>query len=419
MKSPRVKRSISPRLAPILVGMSVEIRTLSTPDEVRSALSAFFRSMVGLPAWDVDATAITEPGRFIGAVDDGVVVGGADAYTSRLVVPGGAHVPHAAVTHIGVLPTRRRQGILRRLIAAQFDDFARRGEIVATLRASEAVIYEQFGYGVASSARSVRVDLRRARLRPTLPDRGQVRLVDGAVTTELVSGIADRVDSTGTIIRPDGWWELQRIRRASDSASVYVAVHSTNGADDGYVVYRPEDPEHWFGSRSRTVTVSDFIAVDDDARAGLWRHLLSLDLVDVVAVDAVALDDPIALAVGDRRAVDLGPEHDETWLRLVDVEAALAARTYAEEDPVVVAVDDPQLPTNSGVYEIGPKSVLRVAADPDVTVGVAALGATYLGGTRWRNLAAVGQVVEHRVDAVRRLDVLFGTHRLPFSGTVF
>lgn len=420
MKSGRVKHSLPDRATKILVQVTLEFRHLFDPDEVRSGFGTFLRAMVGLPTMDIDATTITEDGRFIGALESGVVIGGVDSYSGWLAVPGGARVPHAAVTHVGVLPTHRRQGVLSRLVAAQFDDAHKRGEIVATLRASEAVIYERFGYGVASSARSARLDRRHARLRSTVPGDDRIRLADGDATTEQLRAVIERVNSPGTVGLPAPWWELQRIRRTGGSAPIYVALHSTAaGVDDGYVVYQAEDPEHWFGSRGRTITVTEFAAATDVSRAALWRHLLSLDLVDSVVINDLALDDPIVVALEDPRAVELGPEHDETWLRLIDVEAALDARTYRDEDPVAVAVSDPLLAANSAVFQIGSKSVRRVETDPDVSVGVSALATTYLGGTRWRQLAAAGRVVEHRPGSVGRLDALFSTDRLPFAGVGF
>ncbi len=86
---------------------------------------------------------------------------------------------------------------------------------------------------------------------------------------------------------------------------------------------------------------------------------------------------------------------------------------------MTVAVSDPLLAANSAAFQIGSKSVRRVQTDPDVSVGVSTLATTYLGGTRWRQLAAAGRVVEHRPGSVRRLDALFGTDRLPFSGVGF
>ncbi|WP_433153514.1 GNAT family N-acetyltransferase [Actinomadura nitritigenes] len=399
--------------------MSVEFRTLTAPDEVNAAFRVFLRAMVGLPFRDVDATEITEAGRYLGALDGGEVVAGADSYTSRLVVPGGARVPHAAVTHVGVLPTHRRRGIVSRLMERQLRDAAGRGEAVATLRASEAVIYERFGYGVASSAQPARVTLDRARLRPEVPAGGKVRLADGAATVELLAGIYERAAWTGAIDRPDGWWRLQHRLRESDAVAHYVAVHSTGGVDDGYAIYHPLDTAGWFTSSERVVAVTDFVAVDDGARAGLWRHLFSLDLIDVVAFDSLALDDPLPLAVTDRRSVALGPPRDETWLRLVDVEAALRARAFGGEEPVVLQVSDPLLPGNDGAYEIGPKGVRRTSAPAQLGADVATLAAAYLGGTRWRHLAATGRVAVHDPGAVRRIDALFAVDALPFSGTVF
>ncbi|WAL68807.1 GNAT family N-acetyltransferase [Amycolatopsis cynarae] len=396
-----------------------EIRALTAAEEVNAGFQVFLRAMVGLPFREVDATEITEPGRYLGALDGTEVVGGADSYGSWLVVPGGARVPHAAVTHVGVLPTHRRRGIVSALVARQLRDFAQRGEVVASLRASEAVIYERFGYGVASSAQAVRVNLRRALLRPEVPAGGTVRLVDSAVTTALLAGIYEQAQWTGAIGRPAGWWRLREKLRDSDPAAQYVVVHSSGGVDDGYAIYRPADTTGWFTSREKTVTVTDFVALTDSARAGLWRHLLSLDLLDVVSFDSLALDDPLPLAVVDRRAVELGSAHDETWLRLVDVEAALRARTWGDGDPVVLRVHDALLPANNGTFEVGPKSVVRTEAAPELSVDVTTLAAAYLGGTRWRHLAAAGRVGVHDPDALRRADGLFAVASLPFSGTLF
>ncbi|GAA2607139.1 GNAT family N-acetyltransferase [Paractinoplanes durhamensis] len=399
--------------------MSIEFRDLRTPEEVNAGFRVFLRAMVGLPFRDLDATELTEPGRYLGAADGDTIVGSADSYTSWLVVPGGARVPHAAVTHVGVLPTHRRRGIVSGLIERQLRDVAARGEVVASLRASEAVIYERFGYGVASSTQSARVGLKRASLRPGVPAGGEVRLVDGEVTVDLLDGIYQQAAWTGAIHRPHGWWRLGQILREADATAHYVVVHRTGGVDDGYAIYRPENTDSWFTSPERVVTVTDFVALNDGARAGLWRHLLALDLVDVVAFDALPLDDVLPLAVLDRRSVALGPAHDETWLRLVDVEAALRARAYESEETVVIEVHDGLLPANDGRYEISAKAVARTESAPDLTVDVATLAAAYLGGTRWRHLAAAGRVVTHSPEAVRRADALFASDTQPFAGTVF
>ena len=88
--------------------------------------------------------------RCLAVHDDDAVVATAGAFPFRLTVPGGAQVGVAAVTVVTVQPTHRRQGLLRQMMDEQLDDVARRGEPLAALTASEASIYERFGYGIAT-----------------------------------------------------------------------------------------------------------------------------------------------------------------------------------------------------------------------------------------------------------------------------
>ncbi len=157
-----------------------------------AAGKVFRVAMVGLPPMPNlspgQITTLLEPGRTVGTFIDEQLVGTADAATSDLTLPGGAIVRHAAVTRIGVLPTFRRQGIATELMSHQLRDFAARGETVATLRASEATIYERFGYGVASSAQSVEIQTARATLRPGVGTGGPVRLLDTADSWDVLAG---------------------------------------------------------------------------------------------------------------------------------------------------------------------------------------------------------------------------------------
>src|SRR6201987_6090436 len=173
--------------------MSSEIRVLDAEDDLIAAANLFRTAMVGFPPLPNLApgqiTTLLEPGRTVGAFIDGQLVGTADAVTSGLTLPGGAVVGHAAVTHIGVLPSFTRKGIATELIHHQLRDIAARGEVVATLRASEATIYERYGYGVASSSQSVEVQTARAALRPGVGTGGPVRLLDVADAWDGLPGI--------------------------------------------------------------------------------------------------------------------------------------------------------------------------------------------------------------------------------------
>ncbi|MFE1593111.1 GNAT family N-acetyltransferase [Nocardia sp. NPDC058705] len=398
--------------------MAVDVDTLHSDDDLHAAGALFRTAMVGLPPLPPHRDHLSEPGRTLGARIDGQLVGTADAYTNWLVVPGGARVPHAAVTHVGVLPTHTRRGVLTALLRRQLDDIAERGEVVATLRASEGSIYERFGYGVASSFATLDLLRGRARLRDTVPASGPVRFVEPADAWKLFPQIyaTAAISWTGAIDRPEYWWKL---RERTAVEPVYTVAHGPAGAEDGFARYHPVDTANWFRSRERTIVVDDLVATTPQAYLGLIRHLLTVDLVDKVRFTFAPVDAPLRHLFTDERAVEVAGVHDETWLRLIDVGIALARRSYRDAAPVVVEVSDAIRTDNNGRYRICADGVTRVDDPADVSVDVAALGAVYLGGSTWRQLALAGRVVEHHAGAVDAADDLFVTPTLPFSGISF
>ncbi len=396
----------------------VDVTVVTSAEDVHAAGAIFRTAMVGLGPRPDDGSELIEPGRTHAARLDGQLVGAADAYTSWLVVPGGQRVPHAAITHVGVLPTHTRRGVLSALLRHQLADIAARGEIVATLRATQGGIYERFGYGVASSYATVELDRRRAQVRDTVPDGGPIRYLDPATRWEDLAKIyaAANVSWTGAIDRPPYWWRSQALY-AGDKG--WTVVHGEPGAEDGFLRYRPSDAAGWPRNPQRTIVIDDWIATTPVAYRGLLRHLLAHDIADRIAITFTPLDAPLRHFFTDGRVVDVSGIHDETWLRLVDVLAALDRRTYRDQEPVVLAITDPILPANTGSYRISAKGAVRVDAPADLATDVTALATVYLGGSTWQQLALSGRAIENRSGAIRSADALFVTGSEPFSGTYF
>lgn len=397
---------------------AVELVTPTDPGEVRAAGEIFRTAMVGLPPLPDGADGLVEPGRTLGARLDGQLVGAVDSYTSWLVVPGGQRLPHAAVTHVGVLPTHTRRGVVSALLRRQLADIAERGEVVASLRATQGGIYERFGYGVAGSYATLEVDRRQARLRDTVPQGGPVRYLDAESRWEKLAKIyaAADISWSGAIDRPPYWWRFQEL--AAGNAG-WTVVHGDSGAEDGFLRYRPSDSTGWPRNPQRTIVVDDWVATTPAAYRGLLRHLLTHDIVDRIVVTFAPVDSPLRHLFTDERVVTVAGVHDETWLRLVDVRAALQRRSYREAPAVVLAVTDDILPANTGSYRITADAVTRVDAPPDLTTDVAALAAVYLGGSTWQQLALAGRISENRSGAIEDADNLFTTTSAPFAGTYF
>jgi predicted acetyltransferase len=83
-------------------------------------------------------------------------------------------------------------------------------------------------------------------------------------------------------------------------------------------------------------------------------------------------------------------------VRLVDLAAALAGRSYATELDVVLEVADERCPWNAGRWRLTGAAdgagCTRTEDAADLSLGVRELGAAYLGGTSLTELAAAGRV---------------------------
>ncbi|MGP4015758.1 GNAT family N-acetyltransferase [Saccharopolyspora sp. 5N708] len=157
-----------------------EVRPL-TESEFREAYELFRRALLEPPSKDEDWARNSgryEPGRVLGAFVDGELAGTVMSTTNVLAVPGGRRLSAGAVTAVGVRADHTRRGLLTALMRAQLHDVGQRGEPLAMLHASEAVIYERFGYGVATRARNVELARVRAAFRADAPLGGRVRLVE-------------------------------------------------------------------------------------------------------------------------------------------------------------------------------------------------------------------------------------------------
>jgi predicted acetyltransferase len=165
------------------------------------------------------------------------------------------------------------------------------------------------------------------------------------------------------------------------------------------------------------VRVVEAFGLTTDAELAIWRFLHSVDLT--VKVDA-RLFDPgsrLLLAVRDPRALGLR-FNDALWLRLVDVDTALRARSYKPGDSVVVEVTDELCPWNAGRYRIGPDAG-RTEDTADLALDVADLASLYLGAWDVHRLVHSGLADERAEGAAEAATQLLRTDLPPYCPEVF
>jgi predicted acetyltransferase len=150
----------------------------------------------------------------------------------------------------------------------------------------------------------------------------------------------------------------------------------------------------------------------------LWGFLLDQDLTRTITWDLAPVDEPLWLMLSDPRAVRMTLA-DSLWARLVDVAAALGARSYASDADVVIEVADDFCSWNAGRYRLSGDGCERTEAAADLALDVADLGAAYLGGTTLRSLAAAGRVHELTPGAVARASAAFRGEVEPWCPEMF
>ena len=406
----------------------MEIRPVSSDE-----FPAFLRTTEGAFHEDVSDEDVAswakvfEPERSLAVLEDGAMVATAAALTRELTLPG-ARMSVACITAVGVLPTHRRRGLLTELMRRQLDDVRAAGESVAALWASEPVIYGRFGYGLAARHGFATVPTTGARLRAGLPaPAGRTVLLEPADAVERIAPLYDRVrrERVGHLDRAGAWWDLRvydpEAHRAGRGA-LRAAVHEApDGTVDGYALYGVK--LDWSeGGPNSVVIVRELVTDGPAAVAGVWSYLLGLDLTRSIEAWPFAPDlPPNEIVEGPQRPrTTLG---SNLWVRLVDVGAALAARTYNAPFAVVFEVEDAFCPWNTGRHRLvwdGAVATCEATDDaPDLALGVGELGAAYLGGPSLAALASVGRVRELRAGALDPVSLAFRTAREPWCPEMF
>lgn len=356
---------------------------------------------------------------------DGRLVGGSAVLSLELTVPGLRQVAMGGVTSTGVLPTHRRRGLLRALMAAMLADCRDRGEALVGLSASEGGIYGRFGFSPATWQVRWELDRRDAGLLPTAPTGGELELVEADVDRAAWPALHERVRRrrVGEVsANSETWRGLSGASSGTDGPLRFLVHRGPDGEVDGiahFLLPWSADP-----ALAGTVQVEAFEAATPAAYAALWRLLLDLDLTRRVVAAHRPVDEPLRWMLRDPRALRVTRSADNLWLRVLDVGAALEARSYGVAGTVVLAVSDALCPWNDGVWrlEAGPDGASchpAPGAEPHLALGVDALASLYLGGVSPAVLAGAGRVVELRSGALADVARLLGQDPAPFNAVGF
>ncbi|WJM14515.1 GNAT family N-acetyltransferase [Microbacterium arborescens] len=334
-----------------------------------------------------------------------VAVGTVASWASELTVPGGT-IPAGAISAVTVAQTHRRRGIARALLEGEVRTVAAAGLPVAMLTVTESTLYGRYGFASAASAAILDIDTRRVRWSGPTPE-GRLDFVERTVARDVVATLHERTRrrTPGDIALPPGHGDrfTGTDPDAKDGGDIRcVQYRDAAGEVRGILTYTLAPHERDIVKGTAKVTI--LIAETDDAYAALWRFLLELDLVAHVHAELCSVDEPVLWMIGDRRAASV-TVFDHQYLRIVDVPAALRARTYGAAGRVVLRVSDPlEIAAGDYLLTVDDHGAATVSAATDaddaggtagaetLELSVVELAAVYLGGVSPETLGRAGRV---------------------------
>jgi predicted acetyltransferase len=249
-----------------------------------------------------------------------------------------------------------------------------------------------------------------------------VRFVDHDEAMKSFPRVYDRIRTRtpGFVSRSRNWWEKRTLDdtaewRRGGAGPLNRVLLELDSRPAGYALYRiAQHPTEW----KRTLRVLEAMGTDARATREIWRFLLGVDWMDDFTMRLLPIDHPLWHLLARPRF--LGAKlHDGLWVRPVDVDAALRARSYRDGRATIEIVSDPLFEDNVGTWTISGGGAKRASRRPDVRLDVQALGSVYLGGFSFAELARAGRVEEAARGGLTRADDVFRTDTAPWCPEIF
>ncbi|KPI10192.1 UPF0256 protein [Actinobacteria bacterium OK074] len=419
----------------------IDVRPIAEPDLqewIRARSAGFLRAPVVSDEELANTRTYADLSRTLGAFDAGAggrCVATFRSFAQEITAVGGAAVPADAISNVSVTATHRRRGLLTRMMAQDLAAAKERGDVVATLIAAEYGIYGRYGFGPATHAAYWTIDALRTGLDPRVPvpdDGGRIDLADAAEIRKVGPELHERLRrrQPGVVDRDEHWWKLNTglvPRNDRPRPEPFYAVYrSASGEVDGLVVYVCD--ETWTDAKqpAQTATVHDLIAATPAAERALWHYLCSLDWITTVTTGPRAPDALLPHFFPDPRAARITTLADWLWVRILDVVRALEARTYGGTGTLVLEVEDPA-GLAGGRFRLTVGADGRGVCEPvdpageaaQLVLGVAELGALWLGDVPVSRLVALGRVQERQEGVAFVADALLRSSGRPWCPDMF
>lgn len=335
-----------------------------------------------------------DPGQVYVVEEDGGIQATAAVLPLEVFVDG-RPVAMGGVAAVAAHPAYRRRGYAGRLMRAALGGMRERGVHLSMLHPFAHVFYRRFGWELATEAVSYRLkptDL------PTSPEQERLRAYRDEDLPRMMALLEEEASGYPLCVRRgESSW-----RRALEREDTEVAVYEAEGGVEGYVLYGYGEGR----DAPRLLKVSEIIAATPAAREALISFMAAFDPLMFEIWYSTSRGAPLHPYLPSSYVeARVSPEF---MLRLVDVEGALKLLRRDTGAPLVLKVEDDEIPQNAGEYTVGDGQVVRGAESGErVALDVRQLAQLYAGYLPASQFARYGLVRSSSPAALEILEVFF------------
>ncbi len=406
--------------------MSVEIRPATDAEMGDFRQVATDALMVAPGTYPPEAILAIRPQMTLCAFEEGRVATSYAVWPLKMRFNGGA-LPVAGITFVGTRPTSRRKGYLRQIVSKHLEMLHEKGgPSVAALYASQASIYQRYGYGIVSTHHrytAAPCDLLFAHPAGDGLPTGRLRELADDETDVLKALYLDFVQArTGYLHRGSATWKSGVLWQASPNEHLYKVVYEEGGRPLGYVIYSLKGEKRPRGEPWQKIEITDLVWLTPQAYRALWCHFSGAGLVFEITWRCVPQDDPLPHLLLEPRRLNMRAG-DGLLARVVDVPGAMQQRRYDESGQLAFEVTDALCPWNAGRWQLETADdrvlVERTSRPPELIISIDTLAMLLFGQISPSEAVRMGRAVTPEGCDLAKWDRIMRTRHKAFCPDFF
>ncbi|THE13274.1 GNAT family N-acetyltransferase [Bacillus timonensis] len=282
------------------------------------------------------------------------------------------------IAGVATYPEYRRRGYVKELLTFGLETMKTQGFTVSMLHPFDVSFYRKYGWELLSNR--LKTVFQRSDLVMLEPVEGFVKryLFENVHVDELKTIYSQYASQfSGMLVREDQWWK-------SVVDDLHIAIYyDTANQPIGYILYESKDNK---------MTVEEFVAINFEARQGLWNFICQHDSM-ISELEMITYEkEPLFFALTKQKTVkrEIFPYF---MVRIVDVDSFLKEYKFTGNETLRLQISDPFAPWNEKTFLVKEGEV-RVTNETERTLklSINALSTALFGHKRPTELFGAGMI---------------------------